>query len=71
MAPAPVALQAAPSPHPFIGWYSEMKIYNNGIVSYVYLSSSNELYNLQEALSTPHWKATMEDEYNALMRNKT
>jgi hypothetical protein len=35
------------------------------------MSSSSEPSNLQEALSTPQWKASMEDEYNALMWNKT
>jgi hypothetical protein len=40
-------------------------------VRYAFVSSSAEPANLQEALSTSHWKATMDDEYSALMRNKT
>jgi hypothetical protein len=33
------------------------------------LSTSGEPYKLQEALVVPHWKTTMENEYNALLRN--
>jgi hypothetical protein len=40
-------------------------------VCYAFLSSSGEPSNLQEALSTLQWKAAMDDEYSALMRNKT
>jgi hypothetical protein len=45
--------------------------YIDGTVCYAFLSSSGEPSNLQEALSTPQWKTTMDDEYSALMRNKT
>jgi hypothetical protein len=34
-------------------------------------STSGEPYNLQEALSSLHWKTAMDDEYAALMKNKT
>jgi hypothetical protein len=47
------------------------KQYTYGIVLYTYLSTFGEPYNIQEALATPHWKVAMEDEYNALLRNKT
>jgi hypothetical protein len=47
------------------------KIYKDGIVRYANLTSSTEPYNVQEALSNPQWKATMDDEYAALIRNKT
>jgi hypothetical protein len=47
------------------------KKYTDGTVRYAFLSTSGEPYNLQEALSTPHWKAAMDAEYGALMRNKT
>jgi hypothetical protein len=47
------------------------KHYIDGIIQYAYSLNSGEPYNLQEALSNPQWKATMDDEYGALMRNKT
>jgi hypothetical protein len=53
------------------GGIRKPKIYNDGTVRYAYLSTSGEPYNLQEALSTPHWKAVMHEEYDALMKNKT
>jgi hypothetical protein len=53
------------------GGIRKPKIYNDGIVRYAYLSTSGEPYNLQEALSTLHWKAAMHEEYDALMKNKT
>jgi hypothetical protein len=53
------------------GGIRKPKIYNDGTVRYAYLSTTDEPYNLQEALSTPHWKAAMHEEYDALMKNKT
>jgi hypothetical protein len=47
------------------------KTYTDGTVRYAYLATSGEPYSLQEALSTPHWKSAMDDEYRALMKNKT
>jgi hypothetical protein len=47
------------------------KHYIDGIIQYAYSLNFGEPYNLQEALSNPQWKATMDDEYGALMRNKT
>jgi hypothetical protein len=47
------------------------KLYTNGTVCYAFMSSSCEPYNLQEALSIPHWKVAMDIEYGALMNNKT
>jgi hypothetical protein len=47
------------------------KLYTNGTVCYAFMSSSCEPYNLQEALSVPHWKVAMDIEYGALMKNKT
>jgi hypothetical protein len=43
----------------------------DGIVRYAYLASSGEPYSLQKAMSTPHWKMTMQDEYQTLIHNKT
>jgi hypothetical protein len=47
------------------------KIFTDGTIRYANLTSSAEPYNVQEALSNPQWKAAMDDEYAALMRNKT
>jgi hypothetical protein len=47
------------------------KIYKDGTVRYVNLTTSTELYNATEALSTPEWKAAMQKEFSALMKNKT
>jgi hypothetical protein len=43
----------------------------DGIVRYAYLASSGEPYSLHKTMSTPHWKMTMQDEYQALIHNKT
>jgi hypothetical protein len=50
---------------------SKLKIYNDGTMRYANLTAASEPYTVQEALSTPQWKAAMEDEYVALMWNKT
>jgi hypothetical protein len=47
------------------------KIYKDGTARYVNLTTSTELYNATEALSTPEWKAAMQKEFSALMKNKT
>jgi hypothetical protein len=48
----------------------KLKIYFDGSICYACTASSIEPHSLQEALSSPSWKATMHDEYNVLMRNK-
>ena len=35
------------------------------------ITASPEPRNVKEALNNPHWLAAMQDEYNALMKNKT
>jgi hypothetical protein len=35
------------------------------------LSSTGEPYTLIEALGDPNWRKAMEEEYNALIQNKT
>jgi hypothetical protein len=49
----------------------EPKIFNDGTVRYANLTDTSEPYNVQEALSNSQWKAAMEDENAALMKNKT
>jgi hypothetical protein len=51
---------------------TKLKIFSDGTVCYAYTTSSGEPYTVQEALSSPDWKAAIIDEYNnALLRNKT
>jgi hypothetical protein len=47
------------------------KIFTDGTVWYADLTDTSEPYNVQEALSNSQWKAAMEVEYAALMKNKT
>jgi hypothetical protein len=47
------------------------KIYTDGTFHYAHSAISIEPYTLQEALSSPVWKAAMTDEYNAIMKNQT
>jgi hypothetical protein len=66
---------APPAPSPrrirLMDGIRKPKIYNDGTMRYGNLTSSTEPYNMQEALSNPQWKAVMDDEYAALMKNKT
>jgi hypothetical protein len=47
------------------------KIYTDGTVRYGMLASSDEPCSLANALADPHWKHTMEEEYEALLNNQT
>jgi histone deacetylase 1/2 len=47
------------------------KQYTNGTIRYGMLSSVGETYTPTEALSDSNWRQVMEDEYNALIENKT
>jgi hypothetical protein len=51
------------------GGIKKPKEFTDGTVRYGNLAGNSEPFNLQEALSTPHWKSAMQDEYSALMRN--
>jgi hypothetical protein len=46
-------------------------VYREDTIQYANLASSGEPYNTQEALSHPQWKASMSDEFSALMKNNT
>jgi hypothetical protein len=48
----------------------KLKIYSDDTVHYPCIASSTEPHSLQEALSSPSWKAAMHEECNALLRNK-
>jgi hypothetical protein len=50
---------------------SQPKKYTDGTIRYGMLASIGEPSNLSAALNTPHWRAAMHDEYDALMVNKT
>jgi hypothetical protein len=66
------ALQASTAPHTRLqAGIRKRKLCSDGIVRYAFSASSTKPHLLQEALSTPCWKAAMHDEYVALMRNKT
>lgn len=47
------------------------KIRTNGTIPYGSLSASGEPDGLQDALEDKYWKKAMDEEYDALMRNKT
>ncbi|XP_071681765.1 uncharacterized protein [Lolium perenne] len=47
------------------------KVYNDGTVRYGLSCLSDEPENLQVALSNKNWKQAMDDEYKALIENKT
>jgi hypothetical protein len=47
------------------------KIYTNGMVHYTNLIVSGEPKNLDEAMHHKQWKGAMNEEYQALMKNKT
>jgi hypothetical protein len=47
------------------------KVYSDGTIRYAFSMVSGEPHSLQEALSTPRWKAAMNEEYTALICNKT
>ena len=47
------------------------KAYTDGTIKYGFLTSSGEPQNLDEAMDDRNWKAAMDSEYLALMKNKT
>jgi histone deacetylase 1/2 len=47
------------------------KVYTDGTIRYGCLAESGEPRNLDEAFNNKNWKNAMDEEYNALMRNKT
>jgi hypothetical protein len=47
------------------------KKYTDGTVRYALLTSTGEPQNLKDALSDKNWKQAMQEEYNALIANKT
>jgi len=65
---------AAPAVRP-VTWLqhgiSKTKIYKDSTIRYGMLMSTGEPHDLDEALHDKHWKAAMDFEYEALMKNKT
>jgi hypothetical protein len=47
------------------------KIRTDGTIRYGCFTSTGEPQNLEEALNDERWKAAMDNEYHALMENKT
>jgi hypothetical protein len=50
---------------------TKLNVFSDGTVYYAYTTALGEPYTVKEALSSPSWKSTMIDEYNALLYNKT
>jgi histone deacetylase 1/2 len=50
---------------------SKPKIFTDGIIRYANYSSTGEPDTVHEALGDPKWYKVMEEEYSALIRNKT
>jgi hypothetical protein len=46
-------------------------VFKDGNVHCANLTASSEPYNVQEALSTPKWRAAMHEEFSALQKNRT
>jgi hypothetical protein len=67
---APISIVAPPPQTRLQDGIRKPKHYIDGTIRYAYSASSGEPYNLQEALSTLHWKLVMADEYNALLQIK-
>jgi hypothetical protein len=47
------------------------KVYSDGTIRYAFSATSSEPHSLEEALYTPSWKVAMNEEYTALLCNKT
>lgn len=47
------------------------KVYTDGTIRYGMYTCTGELSDLDEALGDPKWRAAIEEEYKALLRNKT
>jgi hypothetical protein len=47
------------------------KIYTDGTIQYGMFTSTGEPSKLSEALEDDHWHTSMQEEYTALMKNKT
>jgi hypothetical protein len=47
------------------------KIYTDGTVKYGFLATSDEPHSVEDALHDKNWKEAMDDEYRALIQNKT
>jgi hypothetical protein len=70
--PASIADPTPVAPHTHLqARIHKPKVYFDNMVLYAFSTTSCEPHSLQEALSTPSWKAAMNDEYTAIMRNKT
>jgi histone deacetylase 1/2 len=49
----------------------QTKKYTDGTILYAYFCSTGELSSTAEALPDVRWKAAMDEEYDALIKNKT
>jgi hypothetical protein len=53
------------------GGIRKPKVYTDGTIKYNLLTTSGEPYNFEEALHNKDWKQAMDDEFEALIKNKT
>jgi len=51
--------------------FGKKKVYTDGTVKYGFLTSTGEPCSVDEALGDKNWKAAMDLEYEALMKNNT
>jgi hypothetical protein len=50
---------------------SKPKKFTYGTICYAYFCSTSEPSSIDEAFADPHWKAAMDEKYNALIKNGT
>jgi hypothetical protein len=68
----PNSATTSPRPHTRLqAGVRRPKIYTDGTVRYGFLTSSGEPQYLEEALKNKSWKHAMDEEYDALMKNRT
>ena len=71
---APTVLAPPPVPEPCTRLQKGIRqpqVYTDGTVHYGLFTSTGEPRNIKEALGHTEWKQAMEEEYDALMQNKT
>jgi hypothetical protein len=71
-APASSSEVAPTRPHTRLqGGIRKPKIYIDGTIKYSFLATFEEPHNLEDALGDKNWKQAMDEEFGALVKNKT
>jgi histone deacetylase 1/2 len=71
---SPVAVLVLPLDRPrtqLQSGVSQPKKFTDGTIRYAYFCSTGEPSSTTEGFADPRWKATMDEEYDALMKNNT